>query len=442
MINTTRRIHSWLAPVQTFRLELFRSSIGVFLLRIVSLAMAFSSSIILARGLQPDGYGAYSFIVSLANSLALIAFMGFPELIVREAARYELEKNWALISGLLKQSRGWALCSGLLLASIVFLVCYNFSNTTENNRFQLMIIAIPIFLIAPQLAITQSALRGLRKIVWGNIANTVIQPLITFCILIPLFFFGKIIPETALVAQISGLLVAYLIAAYIFRQLTSKNLGEVRAQYDTSKWLSTLPSFAGIAALSFLNVEFISIFLGLVGSNQDVGYYRAAVNLALVVALPLSIIESAVPPYVTRLYFSHQLDKLERLAQIVSIVSFVLSLVPAVIILCFAKELILLVYGVEYLPAHTPLIIIVVGYVGVSLVGLSMRLLVSTNFQSAAFRISAIGSLLTLVLCCIAIPYFGVIGAALALGGGKLVRASLFVVEARRKLGIRTSLIY
>ena len=91
---------------------------------------------------------------------------------------------------------------------------------------------------------------------------------------------------------------------------------------------------------------------------------------------------------------------------------------------------------------HPPLVVIVIGYVGVSMVGLSMRLLVSTKFHSAAFRISAIGSLLTLVLCCIAIPYLGAVGAALALGGGKLIRAGLFVVEARRKLGIKTSLIY
>ncbi len=442
MIHTTHRISSWLAPIRAFRLELFRSSLGVFLLRIVSLAIAFSSSIILARALQPDGYGAYSFIMSLANSLALFAFLGFPELIAREAARYELEKKWAFILGLLKQSRGWALCSSLALTFFVYLVCSKYSISTENSRFRLMILAIPIFLIAPQLNITQSALRGLRRVVWGNVASSLIQPLVAICILIALLRWGKVSPETAIIAQVSGLFFAFLIAGYIFRKLTSEKFREVTANYDSRKWLSTLPSFAGIAALSFVNIEFISIFLGLAGSNQDLAYYRAAVNLALIVALPLSIIESAVPPYITRLYFSNQLDQLERLTQVVSVVSLVLSLVPALLILFYGKELILLVYGVEYLSAHTPLVVIVIGYVGVSMVGLSMRLLVSTKFHSAAFRISAIGSLLTLVLCCIAIPYLGAVGAALALGGGKLIRAGLFVVEARRKLGIKTSLIY
>ena len=74
-------------------------------------------------------------------------------------------------------------------------------------------------------------------------------------------------------------------------------------------------------------------------------------------------------------------------------------------------------------------------------VGLSMQLLYATEYHSSAFCISVYGAFITVLLCSFLIPFFGAVGAGIALGFSKTLRAALFAVEARRCLGIKTSLI-
>jgi O-antigen/teichoic acid export membrane protein len=170
--------------------------------------------------------------------------------------------------------------------------------------------------------------------------------------------------------------------------------------------------------------------------------FRAAANIALVVALPLAIIESVISPYITRLYHAGDLGKLQKLTQVASLAALLTSAVPAIVLLLFSTEAIIILYGSDYAPAFSTLVVIVLGYVIVNLVGLSMQLLYATEYQASAFRISTYGALVTVLLCSFLIPFFGALGAGIALGLGKALRAALFVVEARRRLEIKTSLIW
>ena len=88
------------------------------------------------------------------------------------------------------------------------------------------------------------------------------------------------------------------------------------------------------------------------------------------------------------------------------------------------------------------LVVIVLGYMIVNLVGLSMQLLYATEYHTSAFRISAYGAFVTVLLCLFLIPFLGALGACIALGFGKALRAAFFVIEARRCLKIKTSLIW
>ena len=197
-----------------------------------------------------------------------------------------------------------------------------------------------------------------------------------------------------------------------------------------------------MAGVSFLNVEFINIFLGLSGTNQDVAIFRTAANIALFVALPLTLIESVISPYITRLYHAGELGKLQKLVKMVSLFALLASAVPAAALLFFGVEVITLLYGNDYAPAYSALVVIVIGYMLVNFVGLSMQLLYATEFHGSAFRISAYGAIVTVLLCVILIPFFGALGAGIVLGFGKAIRAIFFVIEARRLLKIQTSLIW
>ena len=276
----------------------------------------------------------------------------------------------------------------------------------------------------------------------GAMPEMIIKPFVFLVVLCGLLALDDLTAEAALIAQIGASVVSLVVITLTLRNVTSKIVKNTIVEYESCYWLSVLPSFMGMAGVSFLNIEFINVFLGFVGTNYDVAMFRTAVNISLIVSIPLTLIESVIPPYVTRLFYGAELKKLERLSQSASLIALLASTPPAIILIVFGPEIIRFLYGSSYDLAYNSLVAIVIGYFGVNFIGLSMQLLYSTDYYYSAFRISAFGAVLTILLCMLLIPYFGAFGAAAALGLGKLLRASLFVMAARRKLGIKTSLIW
>lgn len=410
--------------------------------KLVNLALAFISSILVARSLGPAGYGAYAFIMSLVSLLALLSCLGLPELVVREIAKYEQSSEWGLIRGLLHQGHLFVAGIGVLLMLLVAMASLIFSTSTELDRWRLLLIALPLIPVIAMANLRTAALRGLRRIVMGAIPEMVIKPAAFLMALLWLVFIGKATAETAIVAHVGAALGALFVGILLFRRVAAEKVKSAAIEYKNREWLSALLPFMGLAGASFLNVEFINIFLGLSGTNQDVAMFRAAANIALVVALPLALIESVISPYITRLYHAGELGKLQKLILAASLAALLTSAVPAIVLLLFSAKTIIIFYGSDYAPAYSTLVAIVLGYVIVNLVGLSMQLLYATEYQASAFRISAYGALITVLLCSFLIPFFGALGAGIVLGFGKALRSALFVVEARHRLEIKTSLIW
>ena len=426
----------------SLRRDLLRGVSGMAGMNLVSLALAFASSILLARLLGPEGYGAYAFIMSLVGSLGLLSYLGLPVLMVREIAKYEQSQKWGLIRGLLHKSYQFVAGIGILLVLLVAVASIIFMTSAELDRWRLLLIALPLIPVLSMTSLKASTLRGLRRVVLGAIPEMFVRPVIFLIALLWLLYIGKVTVEAVIVVQVGAALGALSVGIFLYRRVAPESLLNTTPEYNNQEWLSALLPFMGLAGVSFFNVEFINLFLGFSGTNQDVAMFRAAANIALAVALPLTLIETVISPYITRLYHAGELRKLQKLTQVASLAALLVSAIPATVLLIFSTETIIIFYGNDYVPASGALVVIVLGYMVVSLVGLSMQLLYATEYHASAFRISAYGALVTVLLCLFLIPFFGALGAGIALGFGKALRAAFFVIEARRCLKIKTSLIW
>jgi len=429
------------APV-SLRRDLLKGVGGVAGVKLVNLAVVFISSILLARSLGPNGYGAFAFIMSLASSLSLFSSLGLVELMVREIAKYEQSQQWGLIRGLFYRSHQFVVSIGFLLTLLIVVAGIIFPSSDELDRWRLFLIASPLILVVALTNLRMSTLRGFRRVVLGAIPEMLIRPTIFLVALLWLLFVEKITIESVILSQVVAAFVALLVGALFCRRVLSGGVKTVAIKYNDQEWIKALVPFMGLSSVSFLNVEFVNIFLGFSGTNQDVAMFRAAANIALIVALPLTLIEMVISPYITRLYVAGELGKLQRLTQIASLAALSGSVIPTIVLLIFGAEIITIFYGSDYVPAVGTLVVIVIGYLIVNVIGLSMQLLYATKYHASAFRISAYGAFITVLLCLFLIPFFGALGAGIVLGFGKALRAALFVVEARRCLKIKTSLIW
>lgn len=426
---------------ETLKKIIFKSLTGVACIKLISMGLVFASSVLLARILGPSNYGAYIFIISVINTLALISYLGLPPFITRKIAEYEQSNNWDLIHGLLRRTLQVVITISILLMIIVAVISFIFSSS-ELDRWYLLLISQPLLPFIALIALTTAILRGFRRAVLSAVPDMIIRPIAFLAGVLYLVLIDDVSVNTVILIQIFISIITALVGFVFVKSMFVNKIKLTTINYKNKEWISTLLPFMGLACTSFFNVEFINIFLGISNTNQSIAIFQIAANLALFVALPLTLIESVIAPYITRLYYAEKLNDLERLTNIVSVFSLVLSLIPAIILIFYGSEIIKTLYGEEYAAAYNILVIIVLGYLYVNVVGLSMQLLYATEYHNSAFRISVQGAIITVLACLILIPTFGAIGAGIVLGFGKAIRATLFAVEARRLLKIKTSIIW
>ncbi|MBV1879123.1 MAG: oligosaccharide flippase family protein [Pseudomonadales bacterium] len=434
-----RRLTDFAGVPGSLRRDLLSAISGTLGIRVVNMALAVATSIIVARSLGVEAYGSYAFVMSIIGTLALVCYIGLPELMVREIAKFDQNQQWGLIGGLL---RSCYLFLGVVFIPVVILIAglgLVFATEAELDIWRLLLIALPLVPVLALITIQGAAFRGFRMIVSAAIPAMIVHPAM---FLFALLFFAVATVEEALLMQLAAATCGLAVSLFWFRIRIQKQLHGVSREYDYGAWKSALLPFIGIAGVSFFNVEFINLLLGFLGSHEDMAVFRTAANIALVVALPLTLVETAISPYITRLYQANELAKLQKMVQLASFGALLASLVPGLLLLMFGDDVIRLLYGNEFVIAYETLVVIVVGYLIVNLVGLSMRLLYATDYQDDALSISAWGAVVTVIICIFLIPVFGAFGAGVVLGFGKALRAGLFVMAARRRLGIKTSLLW
>ena len=77
--------------------KLINSGISSIAIRIVGTGLAFALSVVLARTLGAEGFGIYSFVLSLLIFLSIPIQAGFPNLAVREISKSHQDNDWLQI---------------------------------------------------------------------------------------------------------------------------------------------------------------------------------------------------------------------------------------------------------------------------------------------------------------------------------------------------------
>jgi len=147
------------------------------------MGLSFLISVTLARILDIEEFGIYTFAMSVISLLSGLATFGFPQLLVREIASYRVTGDWSYIYILLQFSQRITLHISLVLALLVIFGLWLFPNYISpevETVFVLATLALP-FMVLIQLQV--SALRGFDKILESQMVNGILRPS-TFILLI------------------------------------------------------------------------------------------------------------------------------------------------------------------------------------------------------------------------------------------------------------------
>src|SRR5690554_144419 len=423
--------------------NLMRGGLASIAIKIFGLGFSLLTAIILARALEPEQYGVYSYVLAIVSILAIPAMFGLPSLIVRETAKAEVKQEWGKMRGLWFWSNSITASLSIFIAIIAaFVLWFNRASFTEMQflTFAWGIAFIPLSALA---ALRGASLRGLRKVIQGQLPEQVLKPALFILMLAVVGLTGvaELTAESAMMFNALSAGVAFIFGAWLLYRVKPKQLNIAKKEFERKAWLSSVVPLAMLSGLDILVTETDIVMLGIFRTAEEVGIYRVALQGALLTTIGITAANMVSAPYFSKFTFNSDKKNLENLAKQSARLAFFLALPTSLLFLIFGKELILLVFGPAYVSAYLPLLILAIGQTIHAAGGAGGLILNMNGYEKSTLLILALAACLNVILNFIMIPYWGISGAATATTIAIIFRKIIAWYMVYARLGIDSSIV-
>jgi len=400
---------------------------------------SFVVQVVLARTLQPTGYGVYSYLLAWVNVAVLIGKLEFDTAAIRFVAAYEGQRQDGLLRGfwlyglrvVSRTATGVALLGGV----VAWLLRRNLHAGIEGGIWA----ACALVPISALLLFTSSTLQGLRRVPQAQLPQLLLRPVL-FGIGIALASAGlgvQLAAGQAVALNAAATAVALGVSLFLLAHAAPATAVAATPEFEADKWMRAIRSFIVISgAQLILSQQSDILVVGTVLSPRDAGLYSAASQLSWLTMLGAQAVIFVVLPFVSDLHARGRRAELQRLVVHTVQACGAISL-PVVALLLAAGHLVLRSYGTAFVDAYPVLAVLTAGQgVGATMGIISGFLLTMTGHEQAASRMVVGTALLNLALTFVLTPAFGIVGTAVATVVAGLTRVWLLQRYARRHVGV------
>lgn len=345
------------------------------------LILNFIAVTIIARYLGASQYGIFTSTVALVFILSKIIDLGFPQIVFRETS--SKKEDFSFLNNAL---------SVRILVFLFVVTVYNLVSVVSTIEKSEIIYTNILFLSIIFSAKFQN-FRELLEIPFKvhlkmNLVMmfNVLDNLILLVLILSLYFYGGsvlLIVIYYVFSNIPGFIVLLLV-------LKKKYNYKFRFTLKKSKWLikESIPLF-GAALLFALFQQLDVILLKNFISSYSAGIYSAALRLAMPLGiLPLALITTVFPFMVKNK--TENVEVVKTVTIIVYKILFISSLFSAVVITFKSEEIIVLIFGVDFIEASIPLVFIFWSYLFIFFNNFAQNILTINNKQKNNFSFSLI----------------------------------------------------
>ncbi len=326
------------------------------------------------------------------------------------------------------------ICS-FISGSIFSVIIYTLSDTIAINFFHnsemIYLLKITAFCI-PFIAIEKTvigALNGFRKMNCFAYLN-ILQNISVFIVSIVLVVFLKMdVLGAVLGFVIPTIIIGFLSLSFVKDQIriTLKSYSETTRKILWFGFYSVLS-----ASVSTLMIHVDSLLIGHFMTETEVGYYAVAIILIEGIIIIPSAIQRVTTPIIAKYYGKNDYENIIKLIKKTMLKTFMLTMFLIIFLVIFGKFLITFLFTEEFLPAYTPLIILLVGH-GIRAPFISIGgTLSSIGKVNIAFRVNALSSIINLILNLMLIPIFGLVGAASATSASLIISVVIALYFIKR----------
>ena len=357
-----------------------------------------------ARYLGAERFGSLSFALAFTGLFGIFADLGLQQLTVREVAR---DKSLA------ERYLGNLAAMKLILVGLTYIliaVAINLLGYPEKTIKIVYLIALAV-IVARFCTIFYAIFQAYEKMEYqslGQILNSILMLGGAFFAISKRF-------------DIIGFAYIYVIANIIVLIYASAictwNLFLPRIKFDFGFWKPAIKEalpfgLTGIFVTIYYYTDTVMLSLMVSNANEVIGWYNAAYKLILVFLLIPIAYFTAIFPVISRLYKTSK-DSLNFIYERSFKFMIILAIPIGVVTTLLANEIILLIFGWEYMPAVAALRILVWSSVFIFVGSVFSRLFESINRQGIVTKIAAIFAILNVFLNMLLIPKYSYIGASI-----------------------------
>ncbi len=371
--------------------------------KIIRLALNFIVMIAVVRYLGPDQFGIYSYAISFYGLFVAFISLGLEGIAIRELVKFPQRRDEILGSVFYSQFIGASIAVILITLTLVI--------TGEELNTALLIIIISLSSFFQTLNVVDYYFRSTVK------AKYSVYVLSTSVILVSITKLILILIEAPLIAFVIAYSFEFVFNSIgYFIAYHKQKLKLINWKFDKGLATNLLKDswpliLSGVVVSIYMKIDQVMIKNML--DVKEVGYYAAAVRLSEAwYFIPIAVSNALFPAIVNAKSISKELY-LNRLQKLYDILAWIAILI-ALPVSFFSKEIISLLYGLNYLPSAPILTIYIWAGVAVFLGVASSQFLITENLTKVSFYRTALGMVVNVILNLFLIRLYGILGSAFA----------------------------
>jgi O-antigen/teichoic acid export membrane protein len=408
----------------------------IFIIRVISAALASLSPILLARWMGGSDYGVYVYVWTWVLLLGSMMDFGTSSSAQKIIPEYRTRGELALLRGFLSGSRWMTLMVSSVVSVVLAAVVKGLSpwiGAGEIVPLYVGCVTLPAFVVAN----TQDGIA--RSHDWmrlGLMPQFIVRQSLIIGLTAGAFALGFHLGATAaMLASAAAVWIAMIGQMIVLNRRLDGHVGPGAKAYDFRGWLAiSLPILmveGFYQLLSYTDVLVLQQFR----SSADVGVYYAVVKtLALV-----SFIHYAMSATTAHRFAEyHALGDSTRLSAYVAHAikwTFWPSLAATILLLASGKPLLWL-FGPQFVVGYDIMFIAAIGLVVRSAIGPVERLLNMLGHQHVCALAYGLSFVMNVVLCLVLVPRYGGHGAAAATSISLVFETVLLFWIVRQRLGL------
>lgn len=434
MIGRLRAAYRGISP-------LLRDSLLSMAVRVVGLALAFLSHLILSRTLGAREYGIYVIALSWALVLVIPARLGLDNAALRFATIYRDEERFGLLRGFMFVSVVAIVAVSVAIASaMVAARAVGVPGVAEVGWPMLAGVAaltLPLALLGWSAALMRTA----NRIFEAQFYEQVLRPGLLIAVIGVVAVVGVgLDAEGAMAATVASAVLALAAVGYRIGRVYA-GAWKHRADYSQRRlWIGV----SGIMLVQAMAQELLNqidvLMLGALADATAAAHFSAAWRLASLVPFGLVAIVTVSGPRIASAYQRRDLAEMVRIAKVNARFSLAFAILVAAVIAVIGR-VVLGAFGPGFDQAYPPLLVLLLGGLVNAFTGSVGYYLLMTGRQQAALTITCIALAVSASANLLLIPRFGVLGAAIASSLCVATWNLLMLAYVRRKLGIDASAI-